>query len=306
VTEQVTGYLHSGYAESLSEFGLPRQLLRSRGWILQRPIPASDFQDAMGCYPIFSCVDWIGLADDLADLKSELVSAVIVTDPFGDFDVEYLSQCFHDVVIPFKQHFVTDLSRAPETFLDPHHRRNIRKALRSVEIQHCESPSSYLDDWMALYGTLVMRHGITGMAAFSRASFAMQFSVPGMVALRAARGVETVGMLLWFLQGNRAYYHLGAYSPEGYDVRASFALFSYSIEYFAKLGIEWLSLGAGAGAAKVGDSGLDRFKQGWSTGTRIAYLCGRIFDRERYQELTRARSDPPTNYFPAYRAGEFS
>jgi hypothetical protein len=306
VTLAVTGYQHPVYAESLSEFGVPRGLEHSRGWVLQRAIPGSDSQDAMGCYPIFSCSDWSGLHDDLDALSGELVTAVMVTDPFGDYDAAYLHRCFKDVVTPFKRHFVIDLSRPPETFVNSHHRRNVRKALRRLEVHECENPSALLNDWIGLYHRLVDRHGITGMQAFSRDSFAKQLSVPGIVALRAVRGVETEGMVLWYVQGNCAYYHLGAYSAAGYDLRASFALFSYSIDYFAKQGIEWLNLGAGAGIGTNTESGLDRFKLGWSTGTRTAYFCGRIFDRQRYQEIISGKPAVPTNYFPAYRVGEFS
>src|SRR5690349_8434686 len=70
----MTGYLHPAYAESLSEFGRPRLLPRSRGWILERPIPACPYFDAMGCYPLFTCHDWSELPGDLVDLGSELVS----------------------------------------------------------------------------------------------------------------------------------------------------------------------------------------------------------------------------------------
>jgi hypothetical protein len=63
-------------------------------------------------------------------------------------------------------------------------------------------------------------------------------------------------------------------------------------------------LGAGAGTSAA-DSGLDRFKQGWSTDFRTAYFCGRIFDRKKYEEIVRLRNVPATSYFPAYRVGEF-
>jgi hypothetical protein len=187
-----------------------------------------------------------------------------------------------------------------------HHRRNARKALNQFIVERCEYPGDFLDEWVELYQTLVERHNITGIAAFSRDSFARQFQVPGLVAFRAVRNDKTEGMVLWYVQANRGYYHLGAYSPIGYELRASFALFSAAIEYFAVLGLEWLNLGAGAGAGTGAESGLNRFKQGWSTGVRTAYFCGRIFDRDRYQEIVQSRRAQSTDYFPAYRAGEFS
>ena len=275
----------------------------------------------MGCYPLFACQDWSKLAEDLdqlgnaqlenaqlgsAQLGSELVSLSIVTDPFGEYDPAYLERCFPDLVVAFKEHFVTDLSRPRDSFVPVNHRRNTRRAQAEMEIEKCANPAEFLDDWTKLYATLVARHGITGILTFSRESFARQLQVPGIVAFRAVRDGETLGMLLWYEQGNRAYYHLGAYSSAGYDLRASFALFSYSMEYFAEHGIKWLSLGAGAGSDPEAKSGLTRFKEGWATETRKVYFCGRIFDPAKYQEIVSARHVAPTKYFPAYRAGEFA
>jgi len=156
-----------------------------------------------------------------------------------------------------------------------------------------------------LYSVLVDRHAITGIPAFSRFAFARQLSVPGMAVFRALLGTDTVGIVLWYVQGRVAYYHLGAYSEIGYEVRASFGLFWSAIEYFAGAGVQWLNLGSGAGSEGRAD-GLSRFKQGWSTGTRTAYICGRILDAARYASLASTMGASRTTYFPAYRRGEFA
>lgn len=298
------GYGHPAYAASLSDLGAPRLLPRSGGWILERSIDGFSDLDAMGCYPLFVCEDWSQLEADLDQVEG-LVCLSLVTDPFGTCDIENLQRGFPDVVMPFKQHFVIDLSRAPETFVDSHHRRNARRAFSKLAVEKCPDPAVALDDWIGLYQTLVERHGVTGLTAFSRESFAKQLAVPGLVAFRAVSEDTTVGMLLWYEQGNRAYYHLGAYSAMGYKLGASFALFDYAINYFAQRECEWLSLGSGAGLGSMEESGLSRFKQGWSTGMRTAYFCGRIFDQEKYDEIVRTLRQMPTKYFPAYRAGEF-
>jgi hypothetical protein len=299
------GYGHSAYSASLSELGKPRHLQQSDGWLLERPILGCDSRDAMGCYPLFVCSDWSRLGVDLQNIGEDLICLSLVTDPFGEYDVTFLRECFPDVTMAFKEHFIVDLSRPLDSFVHSHHRRNARRALSELQVEQCASPIDFLDDWIALYGELVERHDITGPAAFSRASFAKQLVVPGMVAFRAVHDEATVGMLLWYEQGSKAYYHLGAYSPLGYQVGASFALFDRAIRYFAEQQLEWLNLGAGAGLAGA-PSGLNRFKQGWSTGTRTAYFCGRVFDHKKYQELVIARNVPATDYFPAYRLGEFS
>jgi len=305
IREAATGYMHSGYAESLAEFGAPRRLRRSGGSILQRQILGFPYHDAMTCYPLFACQDWSQLHTDLEDIGNGLVSLSLVTDPFGHYDTTLLQQCFKDVVIPFKEHFVVDLSRPIDTFVCKHHSRYARKALQQLYVERCEDPERLTDDWVGLYANLINKHNIMGVAAFSKTAFAKQLSVPGIVVFRAVHEDKLIGMILWYVQGDVAYYHLGAYSPLGYDLRASFGLFWFAIEHFAGNGLRSLSLGAGAGVTSDSTDGLSRFKRGWSTGTRTAYFCGRIFDLARYAEIVQAKGISATDYFPAYREGEF-
>jgi len=301
----MNGYSHPAYAASLAEFGCPRALPRSGGWLLERPITDTPYRDAMGCYPLFACNDWSKLDLDLEELRGELVSVAIVADPFGEHDPEHLRKCFPTLVTPFKEHLVTDLSRSPESFVAAQHRRKARKALEQLDVQHCEDATLLLDDWIELYANLIRRHGIRGLTAFSADSFKAQLAVPGISMFRATDGDETVGITLWYTDRDVAYYHLGAYSERGYESGASFALFWRALEYFSSQGLKWLNLGAGAGVSGSND-GLTRFKRGWSTGTRTAYFCGRVFDQSKYDEAVSARNITATDYFPAYRKGEFA
>lgn len=304
IEDALSGYLHPQYAQSLAEFGEPVLLPRCQGWLLQRPIGATAHRDAMGCYPLFACQDWRCLHEDLQAVGDRWVSVVLVADPFGNHTDEVLARCFPDLWRPFKDHFVVDLSQPLAKTAAENHRRNARKALAAVQVHRCPAPVNELDTWVALYDHLIRLRQIRGLRAFSRRSFAGQLQVPGLVAFQAQHEGRPVGMVLWYVQGAVAYYHLAAYSPDGYQLRASFALFWRSLEYFAETGLRWLNLGAGAGL-RSGEDGLTRFKRGWATGVRPAYLCGRIFDRAAYAELARERQVDPSAYFPAYRQGEF-
>jgi hypothetical protein len=303
--QTMTGYLHPKYAQSLAEFGRPRELPHCQGWVLERQIPGFPDRDGMGSYPIFACQDWSRLPMDLETLGKDLVSLSLVTDPFGEYDMDCLRRFFGDVVIPFKQHFIVDLDRPMETFVCQHHRRYAHKALQDVFIDRGDTPLSYLNEWSDLYGTLIERHRIRGIAAFSKRCFAQQLGIPGIVVFRALHEKTTVGMLLWYVQGEVGYYHLGAYSPPGYELRASFALFWFAIKHFIDQGFRWLNLGAGTGVEENSKDGLNRFKRGWATGTRLAYFCGRIFNQARYSEIMRAKGISEVDYFPSYRRGEF-
>lgn len=302
----MNGYSHPGYAASLAEFGNPRALRRSNGWVLERPIISTPYRDAMGCYPLFTCVDWSRLDLDLEELSSDLISIAIVADPFGDHDPAQLRKCFPTLVTPYKEHLVTDLSQSPESLVAPQHRRKAQKALERLDIERVENATLFSDEWIELYANLIQRHSIRGLTAFSANSLRAQLAVPGISMFRAIRSNETVGVTLWYTDREVVYYHLGAYSELGYELEASFALFWRALEFFSSELLQWLDLGAGAGiSVKDTADGLTRFKRGWATGTRTAYFCGRIFDQSKYDEAVRIRDVSSTNYFPAYRKGEF-
>ena|SRR5690242_16362113 len=302
----MSGYADHAYATSLTEVGSPLRLPRSDGWILVRAIPAPDgspsgLHDAIGPYPIFSCMDWQRLAADLTAPTPDLVSLTIVTDPFGRFSESQLHRTFPDLVRPFKEHFVVDLRQQLDDYLPSHHRRNVAKARRRVRVERCPDPPSLAPIWLELYDNLVARHKVTGPAAFPPKTLSRQLEVPGVVAFSAAEDDATTGITLWYVSESVAYYHLGAYSAAGYAAGASFAIFDHALRYFATAGLEWLDLGGAPGLASDGRDGLSRFKRGWSTGTRPAYLCGRIFDRTRYRDLVVASPAADPSYFPAYR-----
>ena len=301
----VTGYLSPIYAESLAEFGTPYRLSKSGGWILKRPIFNLSYLDGMGCYPFFDCQDWSKLHLDLNNLADELISLAVVSDPFGNYDREYLERCFTDVCFPYKQHFVTDLSESPETFISSHHLKYVNKSLNKIGVEICESPTDFLNDWIELYGNLVKKHNIKGMSAFSRQSFTQQFLVPGIVVFRAYYQNQTIGMILCYVQGENVYCHLGSYNALGYKYMASYAIVWTIIQHFADRGLKYVNIGAGAGIKGNAADGLNKFKQGWSNCTRTAYFCGRIFDRDKYADILRVKEIPKTDYFPAYRQGEF-
>jgi hypothetical protein len=270
---------------------------------LERPIAGSAYRDAMGCYPLFSCLDWSALETDLAELD-DLVCVSLVPDPFGKHVLEDLRHIFTARFMPFKEHFVADLRRLPEEFVSRHHRYYSRRALATVEVERCERPVEFLDEWGQLYANLVERHQLSGIKAFSRRAFEVQLAMPGMVMLRARHAGTTVGAHLWYVAGEVAYSHLAATSDLGYRLMAPYALYALALRTFAGEA-RWLNFAGAAGLEPGATDGLARFKRGWSTETRTAYFCGRIFDQRRYDELVAARP-PRRDYFPAYRQGELA
>jgi hypothetical protein len=298
----VTGYLHSDYAKSLSEFGRPRLLPASRGWILERPIPGSTSYDGTGCYPLFCCAEWQGVAEDVNGLADDLVSVVLVADPLGDHSLELLRGAF-DRVVPYKEHFVVETGRPLAEFVRRSHRARANRALKDVAVELCTEPLAFIDDWERVFAVLVARHSITGLRRFSRRAFERQLAIPGMVMFRAITARQTVGLDLWYVQGDCAQNHLAAFDATGYALHASYATKWRALEYFSDR-VRWVNLGAAVGVDP--NSGLSQFKRGWSTGTKTAWLCARVLQPAVYAAITRKSHTLEASYFPAYRSGEFS
>jgi hypothetical protein len=156
----------------------------------------------MGCYPIFCCRHWRELGHDIRALRDDLVSLSLVADPFGDYNPEDLHESF-SVVVPFKEHYVLDLTLPVGAHYSRHHRRSVARANRAVHVQQCQEPRSLLDEWIELFDLLIARHQLTGVKAFSRVAFEKQLSIPGLVAFRATHAGENGGDSLVVRTGRR-------------------------------------------------------------------------------------------------------
>ena len=282
-------YLHSEYGNSFQDSYSIIRLKNSQALIFKRPIHDTGLYDLMGAYPLLFCGDWKKLHIDLEDNMDNMISFTAVTDPFGEFNITDLKKTFNTLVVPFKDHFVTDLSLKENNFINKHNRRYSKKALNDLTIEVVKDPLPLLDKWCNLYSNLVKRNNIKGIANFSEESLKRQMKVPNSVIFCAKSKGKVVGITIWYMYKKIAYYHLGAYSDFGYEKRASYAIFWKVIEYFRHAGFSWLSLGAGAGVNNDGTDGLSRFKKGWSTGTKTTYLCGHIFDQKKYKKLSISR-----------------
>ena len=289
------------YALSFAEFGHPLELPKSGAWLLERHVSGGRERDAMGCYPIFSAQNWDELANDLSDIGPRLVSIALVTDPFGEYDENLLRRSF-DRVAAFKDHFVADFSGPLQ--ISRHHSYYARKAASLVTVEAGPPPADFCAEWTDLYATLVRRHDLRGIKAFSRSAFERQLSVPGIVVIQAIEAGTLVGAHLWYEQEDVAYSHLAAASERGYQLNCSYAIYSAALEFFRHR-VKRIDFGGGAGAG-VRDDGLTWFKRGWSNSVQTAYFCGKILNLESYNALSKAAGQQDATYFPSYRSGELA
>lgn len=294
----MNGYASKEYAESLRFYGLPYRLPRSGGWLLSRHIGNTGYHDAMGCYPVFCCENWDGLAADVEEMLGYTwVSVVLVTDPFAEPDLAVFTTAKQ-----FKEHYVANLSLplAPTK----HHLRHVRQGEKGgYQFSRCDNSLEFSDEWVDLYSNLVRRHNIIGMTAFNDQVLRKQLAVPGTVVFRAHKDGRTVSMLVFYVQGKVAYYHLGASSEEGYHWHASYGLFALALELLRQDGVVLVDLGGAPGTGDGGGNSLATFKAGWANDRAFTYLCCLVIRNFVYRNLTPEGYEG--EYFPAYRDGEF-
>lgn len=296
------GYASEMYADTLQHIGEPEPIGPEPSWVLERKVPGTDFFDAAGPYPIMVSSDWDGLLASVKTVRSRWVTLTLVSDPLGSYSRSDLEVCFPDYCVPFKTHFVVSLEEWDSGHVHKSHRRNISKAKSAVTVTRLGQPWNREGDWIELYHTLKLRHSIAGHADFPVASLRSILRHPDIVVFRAHNHGDTLGMMLWMTQSDRAYYHLAAYSEEGYRCGASFLLVDHSIRHFqSNTHFRSLNLGGGAGFSVSDDDGLTRFKRGFSTHTRVAFICGRVLDGEIYHRLCQQTGTARKPFFPAYR-----
>ncbi|HEY8611635.1 MAG TPA: GNAT family N-acetyltransferase [Roseomonas sp.] len=289
-------YAGMHYAGTMAHVGRPCWVEPWNTAMLLRDTPCGAL-DAAGPYPL-------GVLGEEADLPAGMevlraagaISVVVVADPFAAPAPDRLRQAF-GTLRPFKTHFTVE--RAAGSFApNPHHRQHIRIAGRRCRVRQV-ALRDHLEDWCRLYADLSRRHGITGLHAFPRASFAALAETEGLLALLAeSTAGEAIAMHLWIDDGRVAYSHLAATNGEGYAAKAPYALHAAAIEHFAEC--EAIDLGGGAGLADLAEDGLALFKRGFANAARTVHLCGQILDEAAYARLSAGR--PAAGYFPAYRA----
>jgi hypothetical protein len=295
------GYASRGYAQSLAPWGQIWPLPASGGSLLLRPIPGGAERDASGCYPVFSCPRWPGLAGDLRQLPPDLVALSLVTDPFCPLAVAELKAMFGFVRL-LGDHYLVDLTAAPPP--SRHHRRKLREAPAGLDIALAGNPSALLDDWVLLYDMLSRKRGIRGLRRFSRQIFAAQLAVPGTVVFVAELAGRLLGLDWYYQDQDRVFAHLSAYSEEGYQHSVSYPLMAAAIAHF-RTRASVLDLGGAPAVAVSNSGGIAAFKAGWSTRTLPSYLCGSVLMHDEYLRLSGGRTASADAFFPHYRRGEF-
>jgi hypothetical protein len=293
ITCTASGYADPAYARAQTHLGTPVQLPASGVTLLRRPAPVG--HDLSAPYPLLRCERWRELAEDLSRVDDALC-AVAVTDPFSDPGPATLQAAFPDLVRPWKHHHVVTLD-GDGPRVSSHHRRNLRKATVTVTRVHAPDAAGPL---VELYACLAQRHRITGPAAFPPASLAAQLQVHGARAWLAHHDGAEVGIVVAYVDGRHAWYHLGAASPAGYAAGAMYALFDRMLRDLADEGAAAVDLGAGAGTGTP-SAGLERFKRGWADHSLPTHLVGRVIDRSGYRRACERTGTSASGWFPAYR-----
>jgi len=293
-------YATEHYAESLLRNG---HIVPVPEWgccILVRPI-LGQLEDAAGTYPITIFAHDADISGGLSRLRAlDLVSIVLVVDDFHRPSLEHLAAEF-DFVRPFKTHFLHKPANGPPTY-DKHHRYEVRRARRSVDVAVLDLDSN-LEDWMAIYSVVSTRHQFSGVHDLPRKHHTTLARLGGVTAIGAWTEGKLAACHVWVHNAGRVHSHLAASSERGYACGAAYAVNDASLKHFA--GVELVNFGGPAGFVDQQEDGLARFKRGFANATARSYICGKILNPGQYRWLTEEKGvGHDQTYFPAYRASQ--
>ena len=302
--DQPIGYRSEQYASAFAHLGTPRYLPNAKTWVVERSVAeASPTKpspvDAMGVYPLLVCSNWSKIADDLDYFTEQWVSFVAVSDPFAEVDVRQLTSAF-DEVIPYKHHFVADLERPIETFVDKRRLRQAEKAEQdfAIEVHSAPLPESIERECWHLYDSHMESLGVAGLRRFTREGFKAMANTHGAVGTVARRDGNAIGMLIDYHDQDVVYAHLAAVNQVGRKYRAASAMYIFQIRYYQEKA-RWIDSGGAPGVTADGEHGLAKFKQAFSNSTKPVYLCTKVLQPAVYELLSAGR---PGGYFPKYRS----
>lgn len=263
--------------------------------LLKRPIPSTDWNDALSCYPFTVFGKQPDLTGGLKRLgETGLVSVALVPDPLNSPSPDLLCAAF-EVCRPFKTHYLIDREAGPVHF-KKNHRWSVRQAQKRCRFEEINL-ARHFETWLALYRHTVMRHRIAGIHDFAPSYFRALAKIPTVTALAARYAGEFIAIILWVRSGDIVYAHLEGGSPEAYRNYAIYGLIAAATEHFADC--QLIHLGGAAGVEEKGKTGLAHFKRGFANREVTAYFCGSCLDPARYAALI--GDQPHPTFFPAYR-----
>ena len=276
-TGGATGYRHAAYAQSLVEFGTPRSLTRCGGWILEREIANAGARDGMGCYPLFACRDWgaLGAGPRRSRLLPGLASPSSRIPSVSESPTR-LRECVSGSRPPLQAAFHLRSDRPLKSAVSP--QSPLQSRTGPTLRRRSTSASRHMHGRRP--GTICIMRSCGGMASGVVALFPLRHwpassrfpawscSAPSMAtrwsAWRSGMCRTRSPTITWR--------HRTTWATRFARRTACSGAHSSSSKRPALTAVD---LGAAAGRQDVAD-GLSRFKRGWATGQRTAYLCGRI------------------------------
>lgn len=287
-------FSYEAYARTLSHIGKAVWLPTSQCWAIERDIRGSGRKDLMGTYPMMGPISDDALFVDLNNLAEKYVSFVGITNPM--LPVGW-SPSINELasITQYKPHFVADLSLNPATWLGPTAIRNIGYAQKHFSFREL-FPAQGWKELANLYRILKRRVKHLGYADFSRDQIERQCCIQGARVFTIQGSNACDGAALVYVADSVVYFHLAAYSSEGYANRGGYALVAGALDALRESGVRWAHLG-GAPDGPNGE-GIAEFKRRLSTETRMSHIVKVVMQPYEYARLS---GGIHAGYFPSYR-----
>lgn len=273
---------------------------------LQRELPlsAEGFDATSGWYyggPLTNQLEWEPITQPWSDAIRQGRNELNIICEFVRFDPNIRN---HLLMGP---PFIVDLNR-PTVYVDlssswdevvkgfsSQNRRNVKQASKKgLTIRADNTPSAW-QCFAEIYQAEMIRKNAPQHLRFEDQFFIELSKQAGITLLVAVYETEIIGGFIAAHAAGAAHHYLSASRFNYWDKRPNNLLFTEIIKYFYHKGYRIFDF-------QGGRDGVFRFKMNFSKLRRQFYTANCIYDREKFDELTRQSGTKNKGYFPPYRA----
>ena len=301
IEDQLTGYQSKGYIKSYYQDSDMVYLANADGWLGKRLINHNGECDLSGGYPMAFFNNLPCIEQDFRPLvKQGFISMTFVTNQINNLTVNKLSQKV-DLFKPFKKHYLATLEKPWENVVRRTMKKNALRAFKLFDVSPVDSlyNSDYAETLWRLHQKSLAGKHISIDYPINFNVLKEQLNMPGIKLFKGEYNNKIHGIACYIEVADKVYGHVIGSTQFGLNNHLNYGLYAVALKYYHKQKA-FIDFGGNAGLVNDSSCGLSKFKSGWSSHVANTYICGKILNSNKYQQLIGERFKN-SKYFPAYR-----
>ena len=232
-------------------------------------------------------------------LEKKIIAEFIRFHPWNTFpqeQKEFLNMNIYDRDVVYVDLFLSKEERWKR------YSSNTRNILRKCEKELVFQKSDNIEAFIELYEKTMDKNNATDFYYFSREYYEQLISNENIELYEIRQDGKIISMAFFMFSDELGHYHLSANDYEMRRYNANYFILDQIFEIAKHKGKRYFLLGGGTTSNK--DDSLLKFKQKFSSLTKLFYISGKIYNNEifsKYRQVWEQQSKEEIKYFLKYR-----